>query len=384
MNFKIFMIKAIYVLIILIICCIIYIKVKSKENSLGYMIITTIIGTIFASAVLPSNISVFDYIFDTMFTEESNSSNEQLPTTEPPVTSLGETKNDIDETTQTEETDLTKTPIEESAAQESKEETTEKAKEESIQPTTVPETTQTPIKNGWDFDEDGNWRWYYPDGTMFQTGWLDDGEWYYIKNGIMVTGWHVIDEKYYFFHYDTGAMLKNTWIDGYCLSPDGHRYINTVEIVDGVEYCFDSEGNAWPTENNINIPIQPPTDNFSAGQPGMGECYESTLSFSDDTGMMIEPDEYDMFLLDGCITSNYCLLWCEFVYNTPEKNWPAEKIDFQDDTYKFYLDDLNGIINTYTLDYGYDYIGDFCLTITAKDASGKSVSTVLSWSYYGD
>ena len=170
------MIKAIYVLIILIICCIIYIKVKSKENSLGYMIITTIIGTIFASAVLPSNISVFDYIFDSVFTEESNNGNEQQHTAEPPVTSSEENKNDIDETVK--ETDSTKNPLEDSAAQESIEDTTEettketaeKAEEESIQPATVPETTQTPIKSGWYFDENGNWRWYYPDGAMFQTG----------------------------------------------------------------------------------------------------------------------------------------------------------------------------------------------------------------------
>ena len=49
----------------------------------------------------------------------------------------------------------------------------------------------------------------------------DGGTTYYLGvDGVMATGWQEIEGKWYYFN-GSGAMQKNTTIDGYTLGADG-------------------------------------------------------------------------------------------------------------------------------------------------------------------
>ena len=144
------------------------------------------------------------------------------------------------------------------------------------------------MKTGWD-NEEGEWRYYAPEGPM-ATGWLstggswyymdpasgvmaigwldDDGTWYYLRgDGAMATGWQHMGDAWYYLH-GNGAMatgwvkLGGTW---YFLSGDGHMATGWVKegeswfycypsgamatgrvVVDGTAYTFDANGRLVP------------------------------------------------------------------------------------------------------------------------------------------
>lgn len=77
------------------------------------------------------------------------------------------------------------------------------------------------MKTGWIKD---NSKWYYLNSTgEMRTGWLYwNNDWYYLTagSGEMVTGWSYIGSNWYYF-YSSGAMAKNTKIDGYVLDSNG-------------------------------------------------------------------------------------------------------------------------------------------------------------------
>lgn len=59
---------------------------------------------------------------------------------------------------------------------------------------------------GW-FEENNNWSYRYPDGSLCRGKWENlEGQWYYFNvEGIMLTGWQNIDGRTYFL-YDGGQM----------------------------------------------------------------------------------------------------------------------------------------------------------------------------------
>ena len=81
------------------------------------------------------------------------------------------------------------------------------------------------VKEGWHHDEQYNWYYYDSNGELHKD-WLilPDGKYYMKPNGMMHKGWHEEnDKKYYFNDY-------------------GRAIVDRKEVIDGVEYEFDSEG----------------------------------------------------------------------------------------------------------------------------------------------
>ena len=56
------LLKILYTILVLIICILIYIRIRNNEHSLGFVIVTGIIAAIIGSLLIPSNISLFDII----------------------------------------------------------------------------------------------------------------------------------------------------------------------------------------------------------------------------------------------------------------------------------------------------------------------------------
>lgn len=67
--------KGLYTIVALIICVLIYLKIRNKKNTLGYIIITALIATIICNFFIPSNISIFDTLNKT---EDTISNTEDL------------------------------------------------------------------------------------------------------------------------------------------------------------------------------------------------------------------------------------------------------------------------------------------------------------------
>ena len=77
------------------------------------------------------------------------------------------------------------------------------------------------LKTGW-----MQWgpAWYYMDADgVMQTGWLElDGTQYYFNaDGTMAVGWFQIGPSKWHYFYESGAMARNTVIDGYTINADG-------------------------------------------------------------------------------------------------------------------------------------------------------------------
>lgn len=107
--------------------------------------------------------------------------------------------------------------------------------------------TRGAMKTGW-CQISGSWYYFNTDGRML-TGWIKpDGNWYYLQsNGVMATGWlnvgsqryhfkssgvmstgWLLDGKdYYYLNPSSGAMMKNTVVDGWQLGSDGKRIDKT-------------------------------------------------------------------------------------------------------------------------------------------------------------
>ncbi len=93
---------------------------------------------------------------------------------------------------------------------------------------------------GWQQDNQHNWH-YYDDNGLAHIGWLKlpDGKYYMNENGIMVTGWLQKEGNWYYFE------------------SSGRAIVNRNEVIDGVEYEFNSEGVSkaragWQQDNQHN------------------------------------------------------------------------------------------------------------------------------------
>ena len=90
-------------------------------------------------------------------------------------------------------------------------------------PSTTTPTFST-SQTGW-VAQGSNWYFVRPDGTC-ATGWVQSPyslKWYYMDTttGVMKTGWVQVPNKKWYYFDESGAMLSNTWIDGYKLGADG-------------------------------------------------------------------------------------------------------------------------------------------------------------------
>lgn len=80
------------------------------------------------------------------------------------------------------------------------------------------------LHKGW---RNNNGEWYYLDNNgKMKTGWFNDtdnnGEWYYFdNNGKMRTGWFKDADENWYYLQSSGAMAKNTKIEGYKLGANG-------------------------------------------------------------------------------------------------------------------------------------------------------------------
>lgn len=77
------------------------------------------------------------------------------------------------------------------------------------------------MQNGWLQNER---QWYYlrEDGAAV-TGWNTiDGKTYFMNNQCAILyGWWLIDGKWYYFDKESGAMVRDAWIEGYYINSDG-------------------------------------------------------------------------------------------------------------------------------------------------------------------
>lgn len=112
-------------------------------------------------------------------------------------------------------------------------------------------------------------KWYRIDENgELSTGWkYIDGNWYYFdsnenlpnKDHVMLTGWQylsadandIYNKKFYYFD-NSGAMLKNKWVEDYYLGSDGAMLTNCV-TPDG--YMVDSYGKWIKDWNKANSEI---------------------------------------------------------------------------------------------------------------------------------
>lgn len=69
-------------------------------------------------------------------------------------------------------------------------------------------------------EENGNW--YYIENGIKATGWIKDNEkWYFLsEDGSMKTGWVLSNGNYYYLNVN-GDMAKDQYVDGYYLGADG-------------------------------------------------------------------------------------------------------------------------------------------------------------------
>jgi len=80
------------------------------------------------------------------------------------------------------------------------------------------------VQSAGSWETDGTvWKFRLPDGTYPANAWRAiNNEWYYFNaDGTMFTGWLQSGEKWYYLDPVSGAMVKNTVIDGYQIGIDG-------------------------------------------------------------------------------------------------------------------------------------------------------------------
>ncbi|ALB44189.1 N-acetylmuramoyl-L-alanine amidase [Clostridium beijerinckii] len=110
---------------------------------------------------------------------------------------------------------------------------------------------------GW-IKPDGSWYYLYSNGVM-ATNWLQlNGTWYYLRsNGTMATGWILSGNAYYYLLPVSGAMAKNTVINGWQIGEDGKRgdrmpgSTNGKVIVIDPGHNFGGDDGAYSTNNGI-------------------------------------------------------------------------------------------------------------------------------------
>ena len=120
------------------------------------------------------------------------------------------------------------------------------------------------------------------DVNATQNGWsLQDGTWYYYKNGILLTNTWITSGGQYYYLGEDGAMQTNTWIGNYYVDsngvwltnyqpahwvPSGSRWwyrnedgsypAGTWKTINGTQYYFDNSGymaSGWQIINGNGI-----------------------------------------------------------------------------------------------------------------------------------
>ncbi|SFC85177.1 N-acetylmuramoyl-L-alanine amidase [Clostridium uliginosum] len=116
--------------------------------------------------------------------------------------------------------------------------------------------TDGSMLNGW-IRPDNNWYYLYSDGIM-ATGWFKLGEtWYYSNsNGSMATGWTMSGNDFYYLQPSSGAMLKDTVINGWQIGTDGKRGSrvsggSSKLIVIDPGHNFGGDDGAYATHNRV-------------------------------------------------------------------------------------------------------------------------------------
>ncbi len=103
-----------------------------------------------------------------------------------------------------------------------------------------------PVQTGWVQGDDGLWRYYWSNGTLARSTWIEDGEdtWYFIDDdGTMRTGWLQNGDDWYFFDssgvMQTGAIRVEDRV--YYMSYDGSLYVGRHRV-NGIRYTFTENG----------------------------------------------------------------------------------------------------------------------------------------------
>lgn len=117
--------------------------------------------------------------------------------------------------------------------------------------------TDGSMLTGW-IKPDGSWYYLYSNGVM-ATNWLQlNGTWYYLRsNGTMATGWILSGNAYYYLLPVSGAMAKNTVINGWQIGEDGKRgdrmpgSTNGKVIVIDPGHNFGGDDGAYSTNGGI-------------------------------------------------------------------------------------------------------------------------------------
>ena len=135
-------------------------------------------------------------------------------------------------------------------------------------------------------------------------------------------------------------------------------------------------------EQNGDIEPEPVEPEPTEPEPVEPEPVASTLAFSDDVKVIIDPNAKYIFNLNGYVSSNYELSSIKFDFKTPECRWPYGATNYKIlGPKEYYLNDLNETINVEAFNFGYKYNGNFELIITVEDSSGNIISKTINWSY---
>lgn len=124
----------------------------------------------------------------------------------------------------------------------------------------------------WFSDENQKWH-YLNDGSVNATGWVFDGEWYYLdESGVMLSrAWVLHEDGTWYYLGDSGAMQRSTWVEGargkwYYVGSDGGMAVSAM-TPDG--YTVDDDG-AWI----VSIPRVEKTESATP-QPSSGRRGDS-------------------------------------------------------------------------------------------------------------
>ena len=154
---------------------------------------------------------------------------------------------------------------------------------------------------GW-FEEDGGWRYRYPDGSLCRGGWAYiEGQWYYFNmDGLMLTGWQNINGQDYYL-YQNGQMAAGWAAIGgrwyYFLPeteqgrPAGTMVKNGWRTIGSYYYYFNQDGSlytGWLNQNGKWYYLNT-VDNSLMGAMFTGWINrDGQTYFTDSNGEMVE------------------------------------------------------------------------------------------------
>lgn len=390
-------IKILYTIFILIICIISYYNIKEKAYSLAFIIVTGIIATIIGAFLIPSNISLFD-IYEHI-KEGKNDIDSISPYIKLNVNSLdlictdtfdleaNTFQNDYETKWKSDDIDIVTVDNEGhlEAISEGDTKITATIIYNNVEYTdTCIIKVRKPIINLYFSDifsvgdtkslsvftipEETNLIWYSNNSDIVTVN--DNGEIKCIAEGTAtITAIMVYNGQ----NYSADCDIKVNAILG-----------NDTASLDIAEQHGDIKPEISAPEDPVTEPAEP---EISASEDPALEIVESgpvvsTLAFSDDVKVIIDPNAKYTFSLNGYVSSNYELRTIKFEFITPENRWPYGKHEYNYHGPKiYYLSDLNETINAEAFNFGYSYNGNFELIITVEDSFGNNISKKINWSY---